>query len=564
MNIKRFTVAKVIAIAVLILFVLPYAVLRHHAYIRLHDTLEGEWTWLSIIINSGKAFNFTALTTIPQVMNGLLREAFPVGWSFNLLLVNLFGTVPAYVLSSAIIHLIAFGSMRLLLESYYLPASRSSYIVWFAALTFAILPFFIPFGLSVAGQPLVLWAFLNLRKGTKCLYSYLIVALLPFYASIVWFPVPFGMLILVVGLYYFHKKSISWHFAFAWLVMAVGFVIANFSMLDIAFFNHDFVSHREGYDIYMGHAPGWVNAIEQIVLNFFVVHYHVGNFVPVICLIAVLLTVHRSRPLLTAIIIIIACSAIFQGLYGMLEYQFLQYIPFVKNLRFNRLSILVPFLWILVYALALDRMDRNRLLRPLVIPFVLLQLLIALLGNDELMQNYRILTGHQKFPGFDNFMAELQFNAIDKHIGKPKDSYRIASFGMSPTVAQYNGFYTLDGLFAIYDLHYKQQFRKIFAGEIDQSAEIKSYFDGWGNRCYIFSHELGTSYTAYTCYKTQHQSVQHLDFNPSAFRALGGEYLISAVPIANHDQIGLDLDTVFDDSQSWWRIYLYHLHPAQP
>ena len=97
-------------------------------------------------------------------------------------------------------------------------------------------------------------------------------------------------------------------------------------------------------------------------------------------------------------------------------------------------------------------------------------------------------------PSFKQFYATAQFQEIEQYIGKPQSSYRVASIGIHPSIAQYNGFYTLDTYNNFYPLAYKHQFRKIIASELDKNPTLKKYFDTWGGRCYIFVSELGKKY----------------------------------------------------------------------
>ncbi len=83
-------------------------------------------------------------------------------------------------------------------------------------------------------------------------------------------------------------------------------------------------------------------------------------------------------------------------------------------------------------------------------------------------------------PTFREFYASDQFKQIKRFIGRSPDSYRVASIGLHPAIAQYNGFYTLDTYANIYPLKYKYQFRKIIAKELDKNPVLKRYFDEWG------------------------------------------------------------------------------------
>ena len=303
-----------------------------------------------------------------------------------------------------------------------------------------------------------------------------------------------------------------------------------------------------------------MQSLGEFAVTFFFVHYHVATFAPLVVMIAMGLTFQRKGylpPVILFAAIIFIC--LFQAFYSFGEYALMDKFAFLKSFRFNRFSILLPLLWVLSFALALQTMRNSPLLKGLVMPFLVAQLLIALVGNDELMHDYRAILGRQKFPNYQNYMAKDQFNDIKKYIGLPVDSYYVASFGISPSIAQYNGMYTLDGLLSIYDINYKHDFRRIFAGEIAKSKDLQQYYDGWGNRCYIFSSELGIKHQSFNCSKYDHRSVSHLDFNREGFEDLGGRYIISGVEIKNAENVGLHLEKVFTDKTSWWDIYLYSL-----
>jgi hypothetical protein len=163
-------------------------------------------------------------------------------------------------------------------------------------------------------------------------------------------------------------------------------------------------------------------------------------------------------------------------------------------------------------------------------------------------------------PSFQRFFAPDLFTEIDQFIGKPKDSYRVVSIGMHPTVAQFNGFYTLDGYLTNYSLSYKREFRGIISPELNKNAQIRDYFDGWGNRCYVFSAELGMN----DLVSGQPRTVIHnLDLDTDQLRAMGGEYVISAAYIEDSARNGLRLEKEFYSANSFWHLYLYHVLPVQ-
>ena len=130
---------------------------------------------------------------------------------------------------------------------------------------------------------------------------------------------------------------------------------------------------------------------------------------------------------------------------------------------------------------------------------------------------------------------------------------------MHPSVAQFNGFYTLDGYLSNYPLSYKLQFRQIIWKELNQDATLRQYFDGWGNRCYVFSSELGED----SLHGGGDNRVLHnLQIDTGPLRAMGGEYVISAAKIEDSEQRGLRFERQFSSSESFWHIYLYYVLPT--
>src|SRR5699024_12469497 len=68
-------------------------------------------------------------------------------------------------------------------------------------------------------------------------------------------------------------------------------------------------------------------------------------------------------------------------------------------------------------------------------------------------------------PTFNEFYATELFSDIKNYIGRNQKDYRVVSTAMHPTIAQYNGFYTLDTYNNTIPIEYKHNFRKIIAPE---------------------------------------------------------------------------------------------------
>ncbi|MEO1438099.1 MAG: DUF6044 family protein, partial [Bacteroidota bacterium] len=148
---KRLSNFQKLVVGLLLLQFLPYLLLWDEAYIRIHDTLEGEWIWYHILFQSGELFNFSKEGVIEQVMNGLTRQAYHTGLSFHVLWIKLFGLYGGYIANYIVTHLVAFAGMILLLKTHFLPKEEQQNIVWGVALCFSWVPFYSAFGLTLAG-----------------------------------------------------------------------------------------------------------------------------------------------------------------------------------------------------------------------------------------------------------------------------------------------------------------------------------------------------------------------------------------------------------------------------
>jgi hypothetical protein len=323
----------------------------------------------------------------------------------------------------------------------------------------------------------------------------------------------------------------------------------------------NFVPHRIAYNLYLEKPPQLLDAVIESMLHFFINHYHVGTFLTLPILLSILLSAkYRSYKFqsLTLVYVIIAIC-LFQGFYSFIEYYLGSYFNFLRSFRMNRFSILLPTLWLSSFAISLSQMYNSSVFRKLIYPFLVSQVLIIMSGNDEIIHNYRTLLGMQKFPTFKQYMAEDQFEAIKNYIGKDPSSYRVVGLGFCPTITQYNGFYTLDSYQTIYDLNYKKAFRKIIERELKKNDQIRYYFDGWGNRCYLYSSELGKGFSSFMVNKYENKKIHNLDINTEALKSLGGNFVISSAEIVNHKEIGLIFERSFENEQSWWKLYLYSI-----
>lgn len=208
-----------------------------------------------------------------------------------------------------------------------------------------------------------------------------------------------------------------------------------------------------------------------------------------------------------------------------------------------------PPIWYIAFALALLILWQLKKVGKVLVAVLIIWQSILLFGQSEEFKYREVNT-----PTFKEFYSEDLFTSIQDYIGEDPSDYRVVSIGLHPTIAQFNGFYTLDTYNNSFPLDYKHRFREVIAGELDKSPTLEHYFDTWGGRLYMYVAEHGKDYM-YT--RNKNEPIQDLAIDTDALKDLGGDYILSAVPIENAEDIGLSLEETFEDQDSPWEIHLY-------
>jgi hypothetical protein len=536
----------------IIVFLSPLFILGEHAHIRVHDNLDSNLAWYKVLANSGQLLGgFNAV--IPQIINGLPRNALGSEFSGIVWLYLLFPTMVAYGLSQAITRIFAFIGMYLLLKDHFLSEGKYLGIRVGVGLAFALTPFWPSGMLSTLGMPLALWSFLNIRKGKKSLGNILVLTLLPFYSSIV---LGFFFFLTAMGIFWLADviRTRRWNTRF---FLAIGYMTSVFLMVEYRLvYSFLFTTEPNSRDEYFhAHLPLW-RVIRLTFKNYIFGHTHVMTvhgliILPVLWIALFIIIKSKQFKQEKIYMFFFVLNFVLSAWYAFWFYE--GWVPltekfhFLNTFNFARFHFLRPLVIYVSFGLALKILiARNKQWRQAVNVLIVAQIALLFFFNDEFI--------YHKKPSVQEFFAENQFQAIKKYINRPVKEYRVASIGIHPAIAQYNGFYTLDTYNNFYPLTYKHQFRKIIEPELVKNSVIRSYFDQWGGRCYFFTAELGKSYMIKSYSK---KKLKHLRLNLAPFKDMGGKYVFSALRIKNAKQNGLILEKEFVSKTSAWKIYLY-------
>jgi hypothetical protein len=553
---KFFFITSILLI--LILFS-PTFILGEESWVLIHDNLDSEFVYLHLLKKSNNLFSLNGTGIVSQVFNGLATDFFHSEFSFIRVLFWLLPSFWAYVLNSFIVRLIGVVGMLLLLTTYFEELKIPKILYILIPVSFGLLPIYSLYGLSVMGQPLLAWSFLNLKLKTKLIISYIIIVLFPFYSHFA-MVAPFILfaIILYGGGLFMAKSRISANYFIGIGGLFVSYILANYFTIE-NFIYDNVVSHRESW-----HFEG--EGFNDIVVVFFNTllygQYHssiIFGF-PVLLLGLYLISKkvksYRTIGLITLSILLIT---LFHSIYRNISSSLEDHLHILTSFNFSRFTFLLPFLYYLLLIKCLSFFTYTKIQSMVV---VLIFFSANLYFNNEIKFNVAKLilpeTETNIITTFSKFYSEDVFKKVNKYIGLPQENYRVVSLGIHPSIAQYNGFYTLDSYQNNYPLSYKKEFRKIIEEELDKSQDLKDYYDNWGSRCYLFSSELHQ--TCYlNCSKYNCASVNQLKINTEILKQMGSRYILSAVNILNAEDLDLKLERTFESNQSHYKIYLFRL-----
>lgn len=539
------------ALLIICIYLSPLYLLGENAHIRVHDNLDSNLAWYKVLGESGQMLD-SMDATIPQVINGLPRNAYGTEFSLIVWLYVLFPTMIAYALSQTVTRFVAFVGMYLLLKDHFLKDREYTLINVGVALAFSLTPFWPSGMLSTLGMPLALWSFLHIRKGKRTWKQFIVLTLLPLYSSIV---LGFFFFLFGIGVFWlidFLRGKRNYIFLLSIIYMTFIFLVVEYRLV-YSFLFDDEPNSRDEY--FHARLSLW-RVIRLTFKNFVLGHTHVmtvhGIFILTVTLISLYLIIvkkiwREERVFLYLLIL----NFILSTWYAFWFYK--GWLPLTKKFHvmdtfnFARFHFLRPLIIYMGFALGLRVIwNYRKSWKPYAMFFIIAQIILLFGFNDEVI--------YHKKPSVKEFYSEDLFNEIKSHIGLPQNEYRVASIGIHPAIPQYNGFYTLDTYNNFYPLSYKYEFRKIIEKELEKNKTIRTYFDEWGGRCYIFTDELGKHYMFK---KNSKKTLKNVELNISAFKDLGGSYIISAVPIENALDNQLVLDRTFEKESSVWKIYLY-------
>ena len=133
------------------------------SYVRIYDCLDGDSIPLYSVFVKSDAYFAGSDAVFQPLLGGVPRNCLPAETSLRLLPYWFLSAFHAFVFWKVVVKVVALVGMTLLLRRHVIP-NALPIVICGVALCFSLLPFYPTAGLSIAGQPLLLYAVLNLRN----------------------------------------------------------------------------------------------------------------------------------------------------------------------------------------------------------------------------------------------------------------------------------------------------------------------------------------------------------------------------------------------------------------
>jgi len=516
-----------LAIFILGIYISPNIFFQNEAHFLIHDNLDSNVVWYKNLIESGTLFDSNQ-SIVPNSLGGLPRGCYPSEFNFIILLFWLFPPLLAYNLNIIILHIIAFLSMYIFSKTYIFK-NQYHWAVVLVSLSFALSPFWPSGGISVASQPLLLYAFLNILNKRNHFKNWLIIVLIPFYSTLAFLNLFFiPVLFLLFLVYSFYIKEFNGKFLLALFLFVAFSIIAEYRLFTMQFIDH-FQNHRSILD--QANSLNFKGVIGVSILLFLKSHYHF--FVPQLPFIFIFTSIaffisERKQRLL---ILIILSVGFFSGLLFVLSNWSYLIQLFAANKLFNSISLrfygLFPLIWFILFCYCIRFILEKHLRFKFSVGLLFLVLIISQFLNfpskDYYGSNFIENSFYSTYINpksdvsatFSNYYQESLFKEIKKNI--PLGNFYIACLGVKPEVAQFNGYKTIDGYFYYYPMKHKVDMM-----DISKKEMMKMGVDNIDNHCDIFCKEFSDG----------KKEINHLELNFTKMKQLKTKFLFSSVRIS--------------------------------
>ncbi len=556
---------------------IPFFLLRGGIVFPMRDQLDGE----IVAFFLGGKYLFSGTTFFPEYMGGVESTALVPPSGLSVLFFYFLSPLKAFIVNNLFVMIFAFVGMYF----WNCKLRVKPLIAASVAVLFSFLPFYPVYGLSMAGIPLVAWALFVLADREERIYKQVIaIAAIVLYglaSSLVLSGYAVVIVSCIVFLILLLKKKTDGKGLIRYLSGVIALIavysVENRSLISqILGQSGGYVSHKSEYVLT---STPFLETFKKVFLHGVLLEDMYGAILAELLIVAVIYAVKfalkrkvmresAESESIAGRLVIFVISAVLIALFSAIYRE--RFVVDVlnksngalKSFQIDRFTWMLPFIWYTALALILSYIFsvlKKKVLAPVAVAVLLLPCAYIVLSGSVFKENaMELVRKDSNALNWDAFFCKDEFTEVAAYIedseGLSQSEYKVGCLGIEPSVAVLNGFYTIDGYSNNYDVEYKHRFRHAISDELKKNDYNRSYFDNWGNRCYLFSSEYyGNEFLS----KYVHPHFDDLEFDTEALKDLSCSYILAAGEIANAEGKGYELLKVFDRADWTYFVYLY-------
>jgi len=529
---------------VLAVYLCPYIIWGKNSFVYSHDNLDGLVATYNFLANNGHWFS-SSNTIVGGFMNGLPRVCYGTEFYFQYALYYLFSPFVAYVLNVFIVHIIAIIGSSLLLKNYLLKNS-SNFTIQLVSLCFGLLPFWYAGGLSIAAQPLVIYAFLNIYYHQKRTLSYALLALYCIYSVFFWAGI-FFIFAIISACFIVQLKERKFHQQLSITVLAFAsiYALTEYRIISEILFG-DLVFHRSSY--LTNNFLDTSKYISKFIYTLKYGHYqslalHYGPFILFLPFSIYFFIVGNKKPFY--IFIVASTVTAILIFFGSKYFEHALTKIFHSNHQFNisRINTLLPLTVLLVITLIINSFINIKNKR-LIYYILVLQVGFCFYASanfnhsisDHLFRIPNVLQYdniHEvaDYNSFNAFYAEDLYSEIKaKLYFKNEQPCNVACVGIHPSQLLYNGISTINGYMNLYPQSYKESMLRVNENYVNGNLKGTYNLAHWGNRCYMYNPSL----------ENKNKAFYDVNYNFGELRKLNCAFIFSAFELQSSHLLLID------------------------
>lgn len=524
-----------------------------NAHYFIHDNFDAKFMNYVLV---AKYFSESPDFIVPELFNGLPLFCLESKLFITSLFFLIFKPLVAYMLNDIIVKIVAYVGMYKLLDSIYDKSFNNKLIILIISLSFALLPFYSVYGISIAGVPLFLvcvYSIVHKKIITFPIVFFIII--FPFYS--VFFLT--GMYIVgglgsIIFLYLILYKKLNKELIFIFVFLVLTYILVDYKLF-FYFLGYDSIRSDFGGDSNL-------NIKELITSNLFVTQYHAARFstifVLVVSIIALFISKFKNR-VQNGLFLILILSIFLIVIFEFMKLYLSDY-KLILSLSFDRIGLFLPVLWFVLFANSLNilmhftkfkQYDISNIRNIIVITIVSIQFILILNADSYYKDTLKELCHSSKSSIYSVSYKEFFMKDAILEITRGltiNTKEKVGAIGFYPTILNYNGYSTIGGYSTLYSKLYKKRFRKLIQNELQLDTSLKKYYDNWGGRAYVFSSEINKNNNS--------SKAINIYLNSTSYKDLNLCYLFSKFKFLNSKENRLILKNSIkiNDSDS---LYLY-------